>query len=88
MLYSSQGHKAVWSADGNMDYLGSKHAPLFAVAVATLLILWLPYTLLRLNIMMNVVYVRNGVAITVVVISTTGSNVNSTNMYQDTALQS
>ena len=46
MLYSSQGHKAVWSADGNVDYLGPKHAPLFAAAVAALLILWLPYTLL------------------------------------------
>ena len=46
MLYSSQDHKAVWSADGNVDYLGPKHAPLFAVAVAALLLLWLPYTLL------------------------------------------
>ena len=46
MLYSSQGHKAVWSADGNVDYLGPKHAPLFAVAVAALLFLWLPYTIL------------------------------------------
>ena len=46
MLYSSQGHKAVWSADGNIEYLGPKHAPLFAVAVAVLLFLWLPYTLL------------------------------------------
>ena len=45
MLYSSQGHKAVWSADGDVDYLGPKHAPLFAAAVAALLILWLPYTL-------------------------------------------
>ena len=46
MLYSSQGHKAVWSADGNVDYLGPKHAPLFAAAVAALLLLWLPYTLI------------------------------------------
>ena len=46
MLYSSHNHKAVWSADGNVDYLGPKHAPLFAVAVAALLFLWLPYTLL------------------------------------------
>ena len=36
----------MWSADGNVDYLGPKHAPLFAVAVAALLFLWLPYTLL------------------------------------------
>ena len=41
-----QGSKAVWSADGNIDYLGSKHAPLFVAALATLLFLWLPYTLL------------------------------------------
>ena len=46
LLYSSQGQKAVWSADGNVDYLGSKHAPLFAVAVVALLFLYLPYTLL------------------------------------------
>ena len=52
MLITSQENddkfitKAVWSADGNMDYLGSKHFPLFAIAVATLVFLWLPYTLL------------------------------------------
>ena len=46
MLYSSHGHKAVWSADGNVDYLGPKHAPLLAAAVAALLILWFPYTLI------------------------------------------
>ena len=36
----------MWSADGNMDYLGQKHAPLFAAAVVALFFLWLPYTLL------------------------------------------
>ena len=46
MLSTTQGSKAVWSADGNLDYLGPEHAPLFAVAAATLLFLWLPYTLL------------------------------------------
>ena len=46
MLSTAHGSKAVWSADGNLDYLGPEHAPLFAVAVATLLFLWLPYTLL------------------------------------------
>ena len=35
--------EAVWSADGNLEYL---HSPLFVVAVGTLLFLWLPYTLL------------------------------------------
>ena len=46
MLSTTQCHdsKAVWSADGNLDYLGPEHAPLFVVAAATLLFLWLPYT--------------------------------------------
>ena len=43
-----QGSKVVWSADGNIDYLGPKHAPLFVAALATLLFLWLPYTVLLL----------------------------------------
>ena len=46
MLSTTHGSKAVWSADGNLDYLGPEHAPLFVVAVAALLFLWLPYTLL------------------------------------------
>ena len=45
-LSTTHGSKVVWSADGNLDYLGPEHAPLFAAAVATLLFLWLPYTLL------------------------------------------
>ena len=47
-LYTTEGQVLVWSADGNVAYLGPEHAPLFAVAVATLLFLWLPYTLLLL----------------------------------------
>ena len=46
VLQSSQGHRAVWTADGNVDYLSPQHAPLFAIAMAALLFLWLPYTLL------------------------------------------
>ena len=46
MVYTSHGPKTVWTADGNVDYLGPQHAPLFATAVAVLLLLWLPYTLL------------------------------------------
>ena len=46
ILSTTHGSTAVWSADGNLEYLGPKHAPLFAVAAATLLFLWLPYTLL------------------------------------------
>ena len=45
-LSSAHGSEVVWSADGNLDYLGPAHAPLFAVAVATLLFMWLPYTLI------------------------------------------
>ena len=45
-LSITHGGRAVWSADGNLDYLGPEHAPLFVVAVVTLLFLWLPYTFL------------------------------------------
>ena len=46
-LHMSHGQtRSVWSADGNIDYLGPKHAPLFTAAFVTLLLLWLPYTLL------------------------------------------
>ena len=31
MLSTTHGSKAVWSADGNLDYLGPEHAPLFVV---------------------------------------------------------
>ena len=46
VVETPHGQKTVWSADGNIDYLGPKHAPLFVAAIATLLFLWLPYTLL------------------------------------------
>ena len=47
-LHTTQGKKLVWSADGNLDYLGPKHIFLFCVAVAALVFLWFPYTLLLL----------------------------------------
>ena len=50
-LHTAQGQVLVWSAynlAGNLDYLGSEHVPVFAVALAVLLFLWLPYTLLLL----------------------------------------
>ena len=47
-LTTTQGDKLVWSVDGNIDYLSPKHVPLFVAAVAALLFLWLPYTLLLL----------------------------------------
>ena len=46
ILYTSEGRKVVWSADGNMEYMSPKHTLLFVVAVASLLFLWLPYTLI------------------------------------------
>ena len=53
LVYTSHGPKAVWTADGNVDYFGPKHAPLFATAVAVLLFLWLPYTLVLFLHMCN-----------------------------------
>ena len=38
----------VWSADPNIRYLSPVHVPLFLVAVAVLLFLWLPYTVILL----------------------------------------
>ena len=39
----------VWSFDGNLQYLGWKHIPLFLFALITLLLLWLPYTAVLLS---------------------------------------
>ena len=39
----------VWSFDGNLQYLSSKHIPLFLFALLTLLLLWLPYTAVLLS---------------------------------------
>ena len=47
-LRTTQGEKSVWSVDGNIDYLGPKHAPLFVTAVIACVFLWLPYTFLLL----------------------------------------
>ena len=40
--------KSVWLYDANVDYIVSKHIPLFLVAVLVFLFLFLPYTLLFL----------------------------------------
>ncbi len=42
--FNPSGTKWVWLLDGNVPYLGLKHAFLFAAAVLVLLFLWLPYT--------------------------------------------
>ena len=41
--------KTVWSADGNIDYLEKPHLVLFLAAIAILVFLWLPYTVLTLS---------------------------------------
>ena len=46
LINTPNGRKAVWSADGNIDYFGPQHIPLFLTAVTVLLFLWLPYTIL------------------------------------------
>ena len=46
VLESSEGQTLVWSSDGNLEYLGPRHALLFTVCVAALVFVWLPYTLL------------------------------------------
>ena len=38
----------VWTFDGNIPYLGSKHSILFAVSTVLFLIIWLPFTVLIL----------------------------------------
>lgn len=42
------GQTIVWSADGNIRYLGPEHAPLFVAAIAVIVFLYLPYTLMLL----------------------------------------
>ena len=48
LVVSDKSRFAVWSFDGNIEYLRGKHIPLFVVALAVLLFLWLPYTALLL----------------------------------------
>ena len=43
-----QGSTVVWKLDGNIQYFTGKHIPLFLFAVAVLILLFLPYTLLLL----------------------------------------
>ena len=41
-------NRTVWSYDGNVNYGVGKHIPLILAAVACLVLLWLPYTLILL----------------------------------------
>ena len=44
LLDYPEGIRVVWSFDGNVPYFGAAHTILLLVAVAALLLLWLPYT--------------------------------------------
>ena len=46
IVHTEHSSRVVWAADGNLDYLGPQHGPLFAAGAAALLLLWLPYILL------------------------------------------
>jgi len=46
--YPNGTRVALWTNDGNIQYFSSEHGPLFLVAMAVLLLLWLPYTALLL----------------------------------------
>ena len=46
--YPDGSQVSVWLLDGNIRYLSCKHIPLFLAALATLLFLFLPYTLFLL----------------------------------------
>ena len=48
LIVYPHGTKMVWYFDGNMKYLGPEHLPLFVVAVAVLVFLCVPYTLILL----------------------------------------
>ena len=40
------GYASVWAYDGNIEYLSGKHTPLFITALLSLILLFLPFTLL------------------------------------------
>ena len=46
--YPNGSRNALWTNDGNIQYFSPKHAPLFIVAMAVLILLWVPYTTLLL----------------------------------------
>ena len=47
--FHPDGTRWVWLMDGNVPYLGLRHAFLFFIALLILLVLWLPYTLTLLS---------------------------------------
>ena len=49
LVYPDNTTAKVWSFDGNLRYLTSKHILLFLFALAIVLLLWLPYTAVLLS---------------------------------------
>ena len=50
LLNYPESTRVVWSFDGNILYFGAAHSILFLVALAALLLLWLPYTTVLLTL--------------------------------------
>ena len=50
LLEYPEGTRVVWSFDGNVPYFGAAHTIMFLVALAALLLLWLPYTTVLLTL--------------------------------------
>ena len=46
LQYTNRKNVAVWTYDGNIEYLSGKHTPLFITALLSLILLFLPFTLL------------------------------------------
>ena len=50
LLSNDDGTRIVWSFDGNVPYFNVAHTILFLVALASLILLWLPYTSILLTL--------------------------------------
>ena len=50
LIEYQRGTRVVWSHDGNVPYFGAAHSILFLAALAALLFLWLPYTIVLLTL--------------------------------------
>ena len=50
LVYNENNAVEVWQYDGNVDYLGREHTPLFVAALSFLFLLFIPYTLILFGI--------------------------------------
>ena len=50
LVYNENNEVEVWQYDGNVDYLGREHTPLFVAALSFLFLLFIPYTLILFGI--------------------------------------